>query len=65
MKRSAKGIAYKACTNPKALSFGDDDVRCLNILANNAENSKLEERFDNWWFEDVSFLQIDQFIELL
>ena len=66
MKRCSKVIAWKACTNPKALSsFGDDDAQCLNVLANSVKNSKLEDRLDNWWFDDVSFFQIDQFIELL
>ena len=57
MKRCSKGIAQKACTNPETLNFGDDDVQCLNVLANNVKNSKLENKLDNWWFEDVSFLR--------
>lgn len=46
---------------PKEFSVGDDYVQGLNFLANNAVNSKLEYKLDNWWFEDVSFLWIDQF----
>ena len=57
MKRCSKGIAQKACTNPKTLNCGDDDVQCLNVLANNVKNSKLEDKLDNWWFEDASFLR--------
>ena len=59
MKRCSKGIAQKACTNPKTLNFGDDDVQCLNVLANNIQNSKLEDQLDNWCFEDVSLSRRD------
>ena len=44
-----------ACTKLKALWFGDD-VLCLNVLENNAKNSKLEDRLENEWYEDVSFI---------
>ena len=44
-----------ACTKLKALWFGDD-VLCLNVLENNAKNSKLEDGLENEWYEDVSFI---------
>lgn len=37
----------------------------LNVQANNVENSVLEDRHDNWWFEDVSALRIDHFMEVI
>ncbi|KAG7969123.1 hypothetical protein I3843_07G015200 [Carya illinoinensis] len=64
VKRCSEAIAWRACSNSKAFSFGENDAECLNILAN-AENSKLEDRFNNWWFEEVSFLRIDHFVEVI
>ncbi|XP_059438890.1 root phototropism protein 3-like [Corylus avellana] len=37
----------------------------LNVQANNVENSVLEDRHEKWWFEDVSALRIDHFIEVI
>ncbi|KAF5453999.1 hypothetical protein F2P56_023700 [Juglans regia] len=65
VKRCSEAIAWKACSNSKAFSFGEDDAECLNILANADQNSKLDDRLDNWWFEDVSCLRIDHFIEVI
>ena len=49
------------------LSFGNDNVQCLYVLVNNVENSKLKKqnktkRCDNWWLEDFSFLQVENFL---
>lgn len=58
-KRCSESIAWKACTNPQAFNPGEDDA-----LENGVYKSKSEE-VDNWWFEDVSSLQIDHFIEVI
>ena len=55
----------KACKNIKELSFYDDYVQSLNVLANNVVNSKLEDKLDNWWFVDDSFLWVDQFNKVI
>lgn len=57
VKRCSEAIAWKACTNPKAFSFD------YEYAANN--NSQNENRVDTWWFEDVSLLRIDHFIEVI
>ncbi|KAF3454447.1 hypothetical protein FNV43_RR04894 [Rhamnella rubrinervis] len=59
LKRCSESIAWKACTNPQAFSCGENDT-----LENGVYKSKPEE-VDNWWFEDVSSLQIDHFIEVI
>ncbi|KAK9919774.1 hypothetical protein M0R45_028352 [Rubus argutus] len=64
-KRSSEAIAWKACTNLKAFSHEDDDMQCFSVLPNNSENSKVEDALENWWFEDVSSLRIDHFIEVI
>ncbi|KAF7817887.1 root phototropism protein 3-like [Senna tora] len=56
VKRCSEAIAWKACTNPKAFSFD------YEYAANNSEH---ENRVDTWWFEDVSLLRIDHFIEVI
>lgn len=64
-KRSSEAIAWKACTHLKAFSHEDDDMQCYSVLPNYAENSKVEDALENWWFEDVSSLRIDHFIEVI
>ncbi|XP_048432878.1 root phototropism protein 3-like [Pyrus x bretschneideri] len=64
-KRSAEAIAWKACTNLKAFSSETDEIQCFNVLPNNAENPRFQDAADTWWFEDVSFLRIDHFIEVV
>ena len=56
MEGGSKAIAQRTCINPKELSFADDSVQDLNFLANYAVNSKLEDKLDAQWFEDVSFI---------
>ena len=56
MEGCSKAISWKTCINLKELSFGDDYVQDLNFLANDVVNSKVEDKLDNWWFGDVSFL---------
>ncbi|KAF5740074.1 root phototropism protein 3-like [Tripterygium wilfordii] len=66
VKRCTEAIACKACTDLKAYSFDNEEARmCFNVLPNNAENSKLKDKVDNWWFEDISFLRIDHFLEVI
>ncbi|KAM1746244.1 hypothetical protein ACFX11_012887 [Malus domestica] len=64
-KRSAEAIAWKACTNPNAISFETEEIQCFNVLPNNAENLRFQDAADIWWFEDVSFLGINHFIEVI
>lgn len=64
LKRCSESIAWKACTNLQAFSSGEDDAQLLKALENNMQKSK-SEGFDNWWFEDVSSLRIDHFIEVI
>lgn len=59
LKRCSESIALKACTNLKDFGSGDDGANCL------PEKLKVKEGADNWWFEDVSFLRIDHFIEVI
>jgi hypothetical protein len=37
----------------------------LNVLENDAENLKHKGIAENWWFEDVSCLRIDHFVEVI
>lgn len=64
LKRCSESIALKACTNIKDFSSGDGP-HCFHHSSKNAEKSKLEEEVDHWWFEDVSLLRIDHFIEVI
>lgn len=54
-KHCSEAIARKACMNPE--SFCNSDY--------NVDNVKLKAVADNWWFEDVSVLRIDHFIEVI
>ncbi|KAK7269311.1 hypothetical protein RIF29_22035 [Crotalaria pallida] len=58
MKRCLEAIAWKACANQNASDFNCESTEHLS-------NSGLEDRFDAWWFEDVSLLRIDHFIEVI
>ncbi|RXH69262.1 hypothetical protein DVH24_037046 [Malus domestica] len=64
-KRSMEAIAWNARTNLNACSSETDEIQCFNVLPNNAENSRLQGASDIWWFEDVSFLRINHFIEVI
>ncbi|XP_062084716.1 root phototropism protein 3-like isoform X1 [Humulus lupulus] len=62
VKRCSESIALKACTNLKDLSSGEDGPHCFHHLP----ILKLENKeVDHWWFEDVSSLRIDHFIEVI
>lgn len=64
-KRCSEAVAWKACINPKMFHFKENYAQCLNFLVYDIDNSKVEDIADNWWFEDVSALQIDHFIEVI
>ncbi|GLT56254.1 hypothetical protein SLA2020_293110 [Shorea laevis] len=51
LKQCSNAIAWEVCTEPKASAFGD--------------TGKVEDMAENWWFEDVSALRIDHFIEVI
>ncbi|KAI8024187.1 BTB/POZ domain-containing protein DOT3 [Camellia lanceoleosa] len=51
LKRCSEAVAWKACANAKAMDVLPDNVNG-NVI-------------DGWWFEDVSLLQIDHFIEVI
>ncbi|TKY52203.1 Coleoptile phototropism protein 1 [Spatholobus suberectus] len=62
VKRCSEAIAWKACANQNASSFSCENEGPLNAQAS---KSKTNDSVDNWWFEDVSFLRIDHFIEVI
>ncbi|OIV90849.1 hypothetical protein TanjilG_15582 [Lupinus angustifolius] len=63
VKRCSEAIAWKACTNQNASSFNCEYAECLNVNTSKMNNS--EYSFDAWWFEDLSLLRIDHFIEVI
>lgn len=65
LKRCSEAVAWKACINPKTFHFEDNNAQCLNFLVDNNSKAKVEDIADNWWFEDVSALRIDHFIEVI
>ncbi|KAJ0079772.1 hypothetical protein Patl1_22691 [Pistacia atlantica] len=65
LKRCSEAIAWKVCINPKAFAFDDDDIQGLECLVNSINDMKQEGLVENWWFEDVSSLRIDHFIEVI
>lgn len=56
VKRCSEAIAWKACTNPNASCENEGPLKHAQ-----ASNSVV----DNWWFEDVSNLRIDHFVEVI
>ncbi|CAJ1976159.1 unnamed protein product [Sphenostylis stenocarpa] len=56
VKRCSQAIALKVCANPNAFSFTSQNERPF---------SKTDSSVGNWWFEDVSLLRIDHFIEVI
>ncbi|KAJ9180215.1 hypothetical protein P3X46_008488 [Hevea brasiliensis] len=65
LKRCSEAIAWKASMDPKTFTAGDDDSLGYNAQSNNAKNSQHSCIAENWWFEDVSFLRIDHFLEVI
>ncbi|KAL3573522.1 hypothetical protein D5086_024135 [Populus alba] len=65
LQRCSDAIAWKACIDPKLFTLSEDDAISLNVLANDAENLKHKGIAENWWFEDVSCLRIDHFVEVI
>ncbi|XP_043726251.1 coleoptile phototropism protein 1-like [Telopea speciosissima] len=77
VRRCAESIAWKACTDSQALSCGDDEAQCLNVLSNNMKDSIDNNKgggaggdggqtvAESWWIEDVSLLIIDHFIMVI
>ncbi|KAF8388053.1 hypothetical protein HHK36_026719 [Tetracentron sinense] len=67
LNQCSESIAWKACTDPQAISIGDNEVLCFNYLTNNTKNSKnkVNTVAESWWFEDVSLLRIDHFVEVI
>lgn len=55
LRRCSDAIAWKACTENNPGGFGENEV-----LMNVGKNLP-----DDWWFEDISFLRIDQFVEMI
>ncbi|KAH7574542.1 hypothetical protein JRO89_XS03G0309500 [Xanthoceras sorbifolium] len=59
LKRCSEAIAWRACINPKAFDLDDFE-------ANKTKELKPEGIVhSSWWFEDVSALRIDHFIEVI
>ncbi|KAK6229003.1 hypothetical protein SCA6_017954 [Theobroma cacao] len=66
VKRCSDAIAWKSCIDPKAFAtLEEDEAFCLTLLANSHGNLKVEEPTEKWWFEDVSTLRIDHFVEVI
>ncbi|KAA3467252.1 coleoptile phototropism protein 1-like [Gossypium australe] len=55
VKQCSDAIAWKASTDPKAFTLGQNSNGNLNV----GESS------DTWWFQDVSTLRIDHFIQVI
>ncbi|XP_021742419.1 root phototropism protein 3-like [Chenopodium quinoa] len=65
-RRCSEAIAWKVCTNPTAISLGNDESQCFNFWVENHTDFSYEKKIaENWWFEDVSSLRIDHFIEVV
>eukprot|EP00257_Ricinus_communis_P013004 XP_015570348.1 coleoptile phototropism protein 1 [Ricinus communis] len=64
LKRCSEAIAWKASIDQKDLTSTDDALN-FNSQENNAENLQHGCISENWWFDDVSFLRIDQFLEVI
>ncbi|CAL5400593.1 unnamed protein product [Camellia sinensis] len=61
LKRCSEAVAWKACANAKAIESDNNEVECLSVLPDNVNGNVI----DGWWFEDVSLLRIDHFIEVI
>ncbi|XP_052183961.1 root phototropism protein 3-like isoform X2 [Diospyros lotus] len=59
LKRCSEAVAWRACSNHK------NEAECLSALPDRANNRSSENAVDGWWFEDVVFLRIDHFIEVI
>lgn len=59
LKQCSDAIAPNSCIDPEL--FTSSRMMHLNVLANDAENLKLQGVAENWWIEDVSCLWIDLF----
>ncbi|KAL2325492.1 hypothetical protein Fmac_024550 [Flemingia macrophylla] len=59
VKRCSEAIAWKTSSIPNASSLSCEDKEHLNAQASSINV------VDNWWFEDVSFLRIDHFVEVI
>ncbi|KAF5195328.1 Coleoptile phototropism protein [Thalictrum thalictroides] len=71
VKQCSESIAWKACLDPQVIGCSVDDELCLNSLSNNTKNLKYKNDSygniveESWWFEDVSILRIDHFVEVI
>ncbi|XP_030466906.1 root phototropism protein 3-like isoform X1 [Syzygium oleosum] len=66
LNRCSEAIAWKACcTDHKAFNFSTCDTTLFDIQGNKLTYLKVENFFDQWWFEDVSLLRIDHFLEVV
>ncbi|XP_042516599.1 root phototropism protein 3-like isoform X2 [Macadamia integrifolia] len=74
VRRCTESIAWKACTDAQAVSCGDDEPQCLNVLSNNMKDSINNNKSggdggltvaESWWIEDVTLLKIDHFIMVI
>ncbi|KAK8602670.1 hypothetical protein V6N13_084877 [Hibiscus sabdariffa] len=56
VKRCSDAIAWKASTDPEAFNLGGE---------NSNWNSNVGDSTNTWWFQDVSTLRIDHFIQVV
>lgn len=65
-RRCSEAIAWKVCTDPTSISLGNDNSQCFNFWVENHTDYSYEKKVaEDWWFEDVSSLRIDHFIEVV
>ena len=55
-RRCSEAIAWKVSIDPKGFDF---------LIENDSDDCYGKKVFENWWFEDVSTLRIDHFIEVV
>ncbi|XP_010025174.2 root phototropism protein 3 [Eucalyptus grandis] len=65
LNRCSEAIAWKACTDHNAFSFSTCDAALFGIQGNRSTYSEVEVSLDQWWFEEVSLLRIDHFLEVV
>ncbi|KAL8159511.1 hypothetical protein V2J09_001048 [Rumex salicifolius] len=63
--RCSEAIAWKVSTDPEAIALAHDGTQCLNYLVTGTKSSDCGKVSESWWFEDVSSLRIDHFIEVV
>ncbi|KAL2468598.1 BTB/POZ domain-containing protein DOT3 [Forsythia ovata] len=64
LKRCSETIAWRVCTNVNVNSLEENEVY-VNDLSESINHTDTNNLSDGWWFEDLSFLRIDHFVEVI